>query len=843
MSDIQDRLIPTDLEHEMRQSFISYAMSVRVDRALPDVRDGLKPVHRRILYDMNELGMTPDKPYRKSARLVGDVLGKFHPHGDSSVYDAMVRLAQDFNMRYMLVEGQGNFGSVDGDGAAAMRYTEARMSKICTYMLQDIDKDTVDFYPNFDETLMQPAVLPARFPNLLVNGTSGIAVGMATNIPPHNLGEVIDGCICLIDNPDATLDDLMEHIKGPDFPTGGIILGRSGIREAYHTGRGRIITRAKTEIESMSSGRDRIIVTEIPYAVNKARLVEKIAELVHEKRLEGISDIRDESDRNGMRIVIELKRDVQAQVVLNYLYKHTQMQDTFGVIMLALVNGEPKVLSLRDALYYYILHQEDVVTRRTKYDPDKSLARAHILEGLLKALDNIDEIVHIIRHSPDTPTAKQTLMERFEFSDKQAQAILDMRLARLTGLEREKLLEEYQELEKTIAYLQSLLDDKQKLLGVIKDELTEIKNKFADPRRTEISSIEGEIDIADLIAVDDMVVTLTHFGYVKRLPKSTYRAQGRGGKGVSAMTTREDDYAENIRIVNSHEPILFFTNKGRVYTLTCYQIPEAGRTARGTAIVNLLQLAGGEKVTTMIPMPEMAEGRYLIMATREGLIKKTALSEFQNLRKAGLIAIVLNEGDELIGVEMCRDGEELLLGTQKGKAIRLAERHVRAMGRVSHGVKSMNLAQDDRVTDLCVIEDDCLVMSITENGYGKRTDPEAYRETNRGGKGIIAMNLTEKTGDLVAQLMVHEDEDILLITDDGTVIRTPVEDIRVCGRATQGVRLMRVAEGSRIVAVARAEKEEEAVEETMEPNPDATPDDVTGEAPAPDTEPNNDNDI
>ena len=840
MSDIQDRLIPTDLEHEMRQSFISYAMSVIVDRALPDVRDGLKPVHRRILYDMNELGMTPDKPYRKSARLVGDVLGKFHPHGDSSVYDAMVRLAQDFNLRYMLVDGQGNFGSVDGDGAAAMRYTEARMSKICTFMLQDIDKDTVDFYPNFDETLMQPAVLPARFPNLLVNGTSGIAVGMATNIPPHNLGEVIDGCICLIDNPDATLDDLMEHIKGPDFPTGGIILGRSGIREAYHTGRGRIVTRAKTEIESMSSGRDRIIVTEIPYAVNKARLVEKIAELVHEKRLEGISDIRDESDRNGMRIVIELKRDVQAQVVLNYLYKHTQMQDTFGVIMLALVNGEPKVLSLRDALYYYILHQEDVVTRRTKYDLDKSLARAHILEGLLKALDNIDEIVHIIRHSQDTPTAKQTLMERFEFSDKQAQAILDMRLARLTGLEREKLLEEYQELEKTIAYLQSLLDDKQKLLGVIKDELTEIKNKFADPRRTEISSIEGEIDIADLIAVDDMVVTLTHFGYVKRLPKSTYRAQGRGGKGVSAMTTREDDYAENIRIVNSHEPILFFTNKGRVYTLTCYQIPEAGRTARGTAIVNLLQLAGGEKVTTMIPMPEMAEGRYLIMATREGLIKKTALSEFQNLRKAGLIAIVLNEGDELIGVEMCRDGEELLLGTQKGKAIRFAERHVRAMGRVSHGVKSMNLAQDDRVTDLCVIEDDCLVMSITENGYGKRTDPEAYRETNRGGKGIIAMNLTEKTGDLVAQLMVHEDEDILLITDDGTVIRTPVEDIRVCGRATQGVRLMRVAEGSRIVAVARAEKEEEAAEEeTAEPDPDALPE----EAPAPETEQSTDTEI
>ena len=829
MSDIKDRLIPTDLEHEMRQSFISYAMSVIVDRALPDVRDGLKPVHRRILYDMNELGMTPDKPFRKSARLVGDVLGKFHPHGDSSVYDAMVRLAQDFNMRYTLVEGQGNFGSVDGDGAAAMRYTEARMSRICTAMLQDIDKDTVDFYPNFDETLMQPAVLPARFPNLLVNGASGIAVGMATNIPPHNLGEVIDGAICLIDNPDATLDDLMEHIQGPDFPTGGIILGRSGIREAYHTGRGRIVTRARTEIESMPNGRDRIIVTEIPYAVNKARLVEKIAELVHEKRLDGISDIRDESDRNGMRIVIELKRDVQAQVVLNYLYKHTSMQETFGVIMLALVNGEPKVLSLRDALYYYILHQEDVVTRRTKYDLDKSLARAHILEGLLKALDHIDEIVQLIRRSKDTPTAKQQLMERFGFSDKQAQAILDMRLARLTGLERDKLMEEYQELEKTIAYLQSLLADKHLLLGVIKDELTEIKNKYADKRRTEISAVEGEIDIADLIAVDDMVVTLTHFGYVKRLSKSTYRSQGRGGKGVSAMTTREDDYAENIRIVNSHEPILFFTNRGRVFTLTCYQIPEAGRTARGTAIVNLLQLAGGEKVTTMIPMPEIAEGHYLIMATREGLIKKTAMSEFQNLRRTGLIAIVLNEGDELIGVEMCRDGEELLLGTQKGKAIRFAERHVRAMGRVSHGVHSMKLSEDDRVTDLCVIEEGCHVLSITENGYGKRTDPEAYRETGRNGKGIIAMTLTEKTGDLVSQLMVHPEEDILLITDDGTIIRTAVDDIRICGRATQGVRLMRVGEGSRIVGVARAEKEEETDAEALPGDPDAPAEETAGE--------------
>ena len=818
MSDIKDRLIPTDLEHEMRQSFISYAMSVIVDRALPDVRDGLKPVHRRILYDMNELGMTPDKPFRKSARIVGDVLGKFHPHGDASVYDAMVRLAQDFNMRYMLVEGQGNFGSVDGDGAAAMRYTEARMSKIATFMLQDIDKDTVDFMPNFDETLLQPKVLPARFPNLLVNGTSGIAVGMATNIPPHNLGEVIDGAICLIDHPDATLDDLMAYIKGPDFPTGGVILGRSGIREAYHTGRGRIITRAKTDVEAMANGRNRIIVTEIPYMVNKARLVEKIAELVHEKRLDGISDIRDESDRNGMRIVIDLKRDVQPQVVLNFLYKHTQLQETFGVIMLALVDGQPRVLSLKEMLTYYVLHQEDVVTRRTKYDLEKSLARAHILEGLLKALDHIDEIVHVIRNSKDTGAAKIELMERFQFSDKQAQAILDMRLARLTGLERDKLLAEYNELENTIAYLRSLLEDRNKLMGVVKNELTEIKNKFNDPRRTELSAVEGEIDIADLIAVDDMVVTLTHFGYVKRLPKSTYKSQNRGGKGVAAMTTREDDYAENIRVVNSHEPIMFFTNQGRVYNLTCYQIPEAGRTAKGTAIVNLLQLAPGEKVTTMIPMPEIADGHYLIMATREGVIKKTALSEFKNLRKAGLISIVLDEGDELIGVELCRDGDELMLGTRKGKAIRFAERHVRSMGRISHGVRSMRLDEGDRVTDLCVVEEGAHVLSITENGYGKRTEADAYRETGRGGKGILAMTLTEKTGDLVAQLMVHPEEDILLITDDGTIIRTPVSDIRICGRATQGVRLMKVAEGSHIVGVARAEAEDEEMEAEEQEN-------------------------
>ena len=814
MSDIQDRLLPADLETEMKTSFIAYAMAVIINRALPDVRDGLKPVHRRILYDMNELGMTPDKPFRKSARIVGDVLGKFHPHGDSSVYDAMVRLAQDFSIRYMLVEGQGNFGSVDGDGAAAMRYTEARMSKICTWMMADIDKDTVDFMPNFDETLMQPTVLPARFPNLLVNGSQGIAVGMATNIPPHNLGEVIDGAICLIDNPDATLDDLMQHIKGPDFPTGGVILGLSGIREAYHTGRGRIIVRAKSEIETMPNNRDRIVITEIPYMVNKARLIEKIADLVHEKQLDGISDIRDESDRKGMRIVIELKRDVQPAVVLNFLYKHTQLQDTFGAIMIALVDGVPKCLSLHDMLYYYIRHQEDVVTRRTKYDLDKNKARAHILEGLLKALDNIDEVVHIIRTSKDTQSAKDALMERFLFSDKQAQAILDMRLARLTNLESDKLQAEYDEIEKQIAYLNSLLENHDLLMGVIKDELLAIKEKFADPRRTELSPVEGEIDIEDLIAEDDMVVTLTHFGYVKRLSKSTYRAQNRGGKGVSAMTTREEDYAEQIRVVHTHADIMFFTNLGRVYTLKCYQIPEAGRTARGTAIINLLQLQTGEKVTTMIPMPRTEKGKYLMMATRNGLIKKTALDEFSNLRKAGLISIVLTEGDELIGVELTNGSNSLMLGTRNGRAIRFDEGDVRSMGRISRGVRSIKLDENDQVISLAVIEEGAQVLTISENGYGKRSDPDTYRETSRGGKGVIAMGLNEKTGLLAAQLMVQEDEDILLITDDGTIIRTPVRDIRIAGRATQGVRLMRVAEDSRIVGVARAEAEEEDAPET-----------------------------
>ena len=800
------KLTPLNIEDELKKSFISYAMAVIVTRALPDVRDGLKPVHRRILYSMNEMGITPDKPFRKSARIVGDVLGKYHPHGDSSVYDAMVRLAQDFSTRALLIEGQGNFGSVDGDGAAAMRYTEARLSKLALELVRDIDKETVDFYPNFDETLMQPAVMPSRFPNLLVNGSSGIAVGMATNIPPHNLGEVIDGVVCMIDNPECTTDDLMQHIKGPDFPTGGVILGRRGIYDAYHEGRGRIIVRAKSEIEEMSQNRQRIVVTEIPYMVNKAKLIEKIAEMVHEKTVEGISDIRDESDRQGMRIVIELKRDVNANVVLNTLYKHTQLQDTFGAIMLALVDGEPKILSLHQIIRHYLDHQEDVIRRRTQYDLNKAEARSHILEGLLIALDHIDEVIALIRASRTTQDAKDGLMTRFGLSERQAQAILDMRLQRLTGLEREKLEAEYAELQKLIAYYREVLANESMVLGIIKDEILEIKRKYADPRRTEISMLEGEIDMLDLIQEEDTVVTLTHYGYVKRLPKTTYRAQKRGGKGIVGATTREEDFVEQMYVVSTHDPLMFFTNRGRVYQLNCYQIPEAGRTARGTAIVNLLQLDAGEKVTAMLPVPaEKVAGHYLIMATKKGVIKRTELSEFTNLRKAGLIALVLREDDELIRVALTDGSYEVLLGTRDGMAIRFPETDMRPMGRNAMGVKSVDLTGDDEVVDMCPVFEDMKVLSITEAGYGKRTDIDEYRVQSRGGKGIKAMNLTEKTGLLTCQLLVHEAEDILLITDDGTVIRTPVESISTLGRNTQGVRLMRVAEGSKVVGVARAE--------------------------------------
>ena len=807
------KLTPLNIEDELKKSFISYAMAVIVTRALPDVRDGLKPVHRRILYSMNEMGITPDKPYRKSARIVGDVLGKYHPHGDSSVYDAMVRLAQDFSIRYTLVEGQGNFGSVDGDGAAAMRYTEARLSKLSMEMVRDIEKETVDFYPNFDETLMQPAVMPSRFPNLLVNGSSGIAVGMATNIPPHNLGEVIDACVHYIDHPDCTVDDLMQFVKGPDFPTGGVILGKRGIYDAYHEGRGRIIVRAKSEIEEMSQGRQRIVVTEIPYMVNKAKLIEKIAEMVHEKTVEGISDIRDESDREGMRIVIELKRDVNANVVLNTLYKHTQLQDTFGAIMLALVDGTPKVLSLRQMIHHYLEHQEDVIRRRTQYDLNKAEARSHILEGLIIALDNIDEVIALIRGSRTGQEAKEGLMSRFGLSERQAQAILDMRLQRLTGLERDKIEAEYAELQKLIAYYKAVLADEGMVLGIIKDELTEIKRKYADERRTEISALDGEIDMLDLIAEEDMVVTLTHYGYVKRLPKATYRAQKRGGKGVVGATTREEDFVEQMYVVNTHDTLMFFTNRGRVYQLNCYQIPEAGRTARGTAIVNLLQLDAGEKVKALLPVPaEKVAGHYLIMATKNGVIKRTELSEFTNLRKSGLIALVLREDDELIGVALTDGSYELLLGTRDGMAIRFPESDMRPIGRAAMGVKSIELNRGDEVVDMCPVFEGMKVLSITENGYGKLTEIEEYRVQSRGGKGIKAMNLTAKTGRLTCQLLADEAEDILLITDDGTIIRTPVSSISTLGRATQGVRLMRVAEDSKVISVARAEAEEDEEE-------------------------------
>ncbi|MDO4866234.1 MAG: DNA gyrase subunit A [Clostridia bacterium] len=804
------KLTPLNIEDELKKSFISYAMAVIVTRALPDVRDGLKPVHRRILYSMNEMGITPDKPYRKSARIVGDVLGKYHPHGDSSVYDAMVRLAQDFSIRYTLVEGQGNFGSVDGDGAAAMRYTEARLSKLSMEMVRDIEKETVDFYPNFDETLMQPAVMPCRFPNLLVNGSSGIAVGMATNIPPHNLGEVIDAVVHMIDHPDCTVDDLMQFVKGPDFPTGGVILGKRGIYDAYHEGRGRIIVRAKSEIEEMSQGRQRIVVTEIPYMVNKAKLIEKIAEMVHDKTVEGISDIRDESDRQGMRIVIELKRDVNANVVLNTLYKHTQLQDTFGAIMLALVDGTPKILSLRQMIHHYIEHQEDVIRRRTQYDLNKAEARSHILEGLIIALDNIDEVIALIRGSRTTQEARDGLMSRFGLSERQAQAILDMRLQRLTGLERDKIEAEYAELQKLIAYYKQVLADEGMVLGIIKDEISEIKRKYADERRTEISALEGEIDMLDLIQEEDMVVTLTHYGYVKRLPKSTYRAQKRGGKGVVGATTREEDFVEQMYVVSTHDTLMFFTNRGRVYQLNCYQIPEAGRTARGTAIVNLLQLDAGEKVKALLPVPaEKVAGHYLIMATKNGVIKRTELSEFTNLRKSGLIALVLREDDELIGVALTDGSYELLLGTRDGMAIRFPESDMRPIGRAAMGVKSIELNRGDEVVDMCPVFPDMKVLSITENGYGKLTEIDEYRVQSRGGKGIKAMNLTAKTGRLTCQLLADEAEDILLITDDGTVIRMPISTISTLGRNTQGVRLMRVEEGSKVVCVARAEAEEE----------------------------------
>ena len=810
MDKAEENIIQRDIENEMRTAYIDYAMSVIVARALPDVRDGLKPVHRRILYTMHEDGFTPDKPYRKCATTVGDVLGRYHPNGDSSVYDALVRMAQDFSLRYMMVDGHGNFGSVDGDPPAAYRYTEARMSKIAVNMLTDIEKNTVDFMPNFDDRLQEPTVLPAKIPALLVNGSSGIAVGMATNIPPHNLTEVINGIIKIIDEDEVTDEDLMSVIKGPDFPTGATILGREGIKQAYTTGRGKITLRAEAEIEEMSGNKQRIIVSSLPYQVNKAKLIEHIADLVKEKRLEGISAIRDESDRQDkVRIVVELKRDANPQVVLNQLYKNTQMQDTFGIIMLALVNGEPKILTLRQCLDYYIEHRKNVVLRRTKFDLDKAEARAHILEGLKIALDNIDEVIAIIRAAYDD--AKERLMERFGLSEIQAQAILDMRLKTLSGLQREKIEDEYNELMKLIAYLKEVLSSETLVYGIIKDELIEIRDKFGDERLTKIVAAEGDIDVEDLIKEEQSVIALTHFGYIKRMPIDTYKSQKRGGKGITGIATREEDFVKQIFTASTHDTILFFSNKGKLYKLRGYEIPEAGRTARGTAIVNLLSLDAGEKVSAIIPIQNFAEGKYLLFATKNGIIKKTSLTEYNSARKTGLLSITLKEDDELIDVRLTDGEDNVVLVTKGGMSITFDEKDVRPMGRVSQGVIGIRLGKDDEVIGMesIIAGANATLLAITENGFGKRTELDEYRVQTRGGKGVITYKVTPKTGNIVGIRIVEEADDVMLITDTGTIIRLNVAGISVLGRSTQGVTLMRTNEG-RVVSIEKiTEKEEE----------------------------------
>ena len=794
------KIIDRDVENEMKSAYMSYAMSVIVSRALPDVRDGLKPVHRRILYTMHEDGLTSDKPYRKSATTVGDVLGRYHPHGDSSVYDAMVRMAQDFSLRYPLI---------DGHGAAAYRYTEARMSKMSEVMLTDIEKNTVDFMPNFDGRLQEPVVLPAKIPALLVNGSSGIAVGMATNIPPHNLSEVIDGIIKIIDNRETTDEELMTVIKGPDFPTEGIILGREGIKQAYTTGRGKIIVRAEAEIEEMSGNKQRIIVSSLPYQVNKAKLIENIANLAREKRIEGISDLRDESDRNDrVRIVIELKRDANAQVVLNQLYKNTQMQDTFGVIMLALVNNEPKILTLRQCLDHYIAHREQVITRRTKFELDKALARAHILEGLKIALDNIDEVINIIRSSYDD--AKERLMKRFGLSDIQAQAILDMRLKTLSGLQREKIEEEYNELMKLIAHLREILANEQLVLDIIKEELLEIKQKYGDERKTKIVAAEGEINVEDLIKEEQTVVALTHFGYIKRMPIDTYRSQKRGGKGITGISTREEDFVKQIFTASTHDTILFFSNKGKLYRLRGYEIPEAGRTAKGTAIVNLLRLDNGEKISAVIPITNFEDGKYLLMATKNGLIKKTALKDFDSTRKTGLLSITLKDDDELIDVRLTDGEDNVVLVTSKGLSITFDEKDVRPVGRSAQGVIGIRLDDKDFVIGMesIIASKDATLLAITEHGFGKRTELSEYRVQNRGGRGVITYKVTPKTGNIVGIRIANGDEDVMMITDKGTIIRLKVEEISILGRATQGVTLMRTNDGGKVVSIELIQQEE-----------------------------------
>ena len=811
------KIIERNIEAEMKTAYIDYAMSVIVSRALPDARDGLKPVHRRILYSMHEDGITSDKPYRKCANTVGSVLGRYHPHGDSSVYDAMVRLAQDFSMRYMLIDGHGNFGSIDGDGAAAMRYTEARMAKIAEQMLVDIEKNTVDFMPNYDDRLQEPTVLPTRIPNLLINGSSGIAVGMATNIPPHNLSEVIDGLIQVIDNPEVTIEELMKVIKGPDFPTGAMILGRDGIKDTYLTGRGKIIVRAETEIEEMSNGRQRIIVSSLPYQVNKANLQIKIDQLVKEKRIEGISEVRDESDRKDrVRLVIELKRDARPQVVLNQLFKHTEMQSSFGAIILALVDGVPKILNLRDCLDVFIGHRKEVVIRRTKFELEKAEARAHILQGLIIAIDNIDEVINIIRNSYDD--AKERLMERFELTDIQAQAILDMQLKRLSGLQREKLEEEYAELMKLIAYYKEVLQSDELVYKIIKDELLEIKDKFGDERMTKIVAAEGEIEEEDLIKEEKTVIALTHFGYIKRMPIDTYKSQRRGGKGILGITTRDEDFVKQIFTASTHDNILFFTNKGKMYSLRGYEVPEAGRTAKGTAIVNLLNLDAGEKVSAIIPLPGFDETKFLLMATQNGIIKKTPLNEYQTNRKSGLLGITLKDDDNLIDVRLSDGEDDIVLVTKNGLSITFDEKDVRATGRTSQGVIGMRLDEGDEVIGMEPIVTgtpygrQATLLTITENGFGKRTELEEYRVQNRGGRGVLTYKITPKTGNIVGIRIVTGAEDVMLITDTGTLIRLNSGEISVLGRSTQGVTLMRTNEG-KVVSIEAIYPEPEELDE------------------------------
>ncbi len=809
----EKRIIDVDLQKEMRKSFLDYSMSVIVSRALPDVRDGLKPVHRRILYTMFERGLDPSKPYHKCADTVGSVLGSYHPHGDASVYDAMVRLAQDFSMRYMLVDGHGNFGSVDGDPPAAYRYTEARMSKIAVDMLTDIDKDTVDFIPNYDDRLKEPTVLPSKFPNLLVNGSSGIAVGMATNIPPHNLGEAIDAVCLLIDNPDAELAELMECMPGPDFPTGGIIMGRSGIRAAYATGRGKIIVRAKTEIVEAKNGRFKIIVTELPYVVNKARLIENIADLVKDKRIEGISNIEDHSDRNGMHIEIDIKRDASPQIVLNQLFSFTQLQSTFGAIMLAIVDGEPKILTLKEMLECYIDFQQEVIARRTAFNLKKAQDRAHILEGLKIAIDFIDEVIAIIRRSKDLPSAKAALMERFGLDEIQAQAIVQMQLGRLTNMERHKIEDEIAALMAKIKEYNEILADDGKKLEIVKEELTAIRNKYADPRRTEICAVSGEVDIEDLIPQEDCVLTLTQFGYIKRLAADTYKIQRRGGRGVSGMSRREEDVATDMFIVNSHDYVLFFTNMGRVYRLKCYEVPEASRQAKGINIANILPITPDEKITSMIRVPEFDEDKYLVMVTRQGIIKRIQLNAYNTQRKGGLIALELNEGDELAWVKMTDGNDDVIIATQKGMAIRFKETDVRPMGRQARGVKALSLKEGDSVVGMSVIDENKYVLTVSKTGYGRLSSPDDYRVQSRGGKGLTNYHI-EKYGEVAAISVVDLNDDIIMISRDGVIIRIAAESIRICSRPSKGVTVMKFAGDDKVVTLATAPHEDESAENT-----------------------------